>query len=232
MTFLDMIEMYNIQNGKELNDIYSMYEDIVLDNRVDKEVLVGALLDECGAMRCLYETTATFKYFSDNFFKKYAKNIEKMWDTLEYEYDPLVNKELEWVEETDITQNLDTEENRKSDSEESRNKDNTGTQGNVYEETNTVSAMNSDNYSPDNKSNSNNTRTDNFNEQIDTTKSDQIDATKNEDLTWDETDSHKEKGIVNVAYQDLIEKERRVAEFNVYNWISKKYAKELFLLIY
>ena len=216
MTFLDMIEMYNIQNGKELNDIGSMYEDIVLDSRVDKQVLVGALLDECGAMRCLYETTATFKYFSDNFFKKYAKNIEKMWDTLEYEYDPLVNKELEWVEETDITQNLDTEENR--------NKDNTGTQGNVYEETNTVSAMNSDNYSPDNKSNSSNTRTDNFNEQVD--------ATKNEDLTWDETDSHKEKGIVNVAYQDLIEKERRVAEFNVYNWISKKYAKELFLLIY
>lgn len=216
MTFLDMIEMYNIQNGKELNDIGSMYEDIVLDSRVDKEVMVGALLDECGAMRCLYETTATFKYFSDNFFKKYAKNIEKMWDTMEYEYDPLVNKELEWVEETDITQNLDTEENR--------NKDNTGTQGNVYEETNTVSAMNSDNYSPDNKSNSNNTRTDNFNEQVD--------ATKNEDLTWDETDSHKEKGIVNVAYQDLIEKERRVAEFNVYNWISKKYAKELFLLIY
>ena len=216
MTFLDMIEMYNIQNGKELNDIGSMYEDIVLDSRVDKQVLVGALLDECGAMRCLYETTTTFKYFSDNFFKKYAKNIEKMWDTLEYEYDPLVNKELEWVEETDITQNLDTEENR--------NKDNTGTQGNVYEETNTVSAMNSDNYSPDNKSNSSNTRTDNFNEQVD--------ATKNEDLTWDETDSHKEKGIVNVAYQDLIEKERRVAEFNVYNWISKKYAKELFLLIY
>lgn len=216
MTFLDMIEMYNIQNGKELNDIGSMYEDIVLDSRVDKEVLVGALLDECGAMRCLYETTATFKYFSDNFFKKYAKNIEKMWDTLEYEYDPLVNKKLEWVEETDITQNLDTEENR--------NKDNTGTQGNVYEETNTVSAMNSDNYSPDNKSNSSNTRTDNFNEQVD--------ATKNEDLTWDETDSHKEKGIVNVAYQDLIEKERKVAEFNVYNWISKKYAKELFLLIY
>lgn len=216
MTFLDMIEMYNLQNDKELNDLGSMYEDIILDSRVDKEVLVGALLDECGAMRCLYETTATFKYFSDNFFKKYAKNIEKMWDTLEYEYDPLVNKELEWVEETDITQNLDTEENR--------NKDNTGTQGNVYEETNTVSAMNSDNYSPDNKSNSNNTRTDNFNEQVD--------ATKNEDLTWDETNSHKEKGVVNVAYQDLIEKERRVAEFNIYNWISKKYAKELFLLIY
>lgn len=216
MTFLDMIELYNIQNDRDLNDIGSMFEDIVLDSRVDKDVLVGALLDECGAMRCLYETTATFKYFSNNFFKKYQWNITKMWNTLEFKYDPLKNKELEWTEETDITQNLDTEENR--------NKDNTGTQGNVYEETNTVSAMNSDTYSPDNKSNSNNTRTDNLNEQIN--------ATKDEDLTWDETDTHKESGTVNTAYQDLITKERKVAEFNIYNWISKKYASELFLLIY
>lgn len=216
MTFLDMIEIYNIQNGKELNDLGSMYEDIVLDSRIDKAVLVGALVDECGAMRCLYETTATFKYFSDNFFKKYQWNITKMRDTLEFEYDPLKNKELEWTEETDIKQELDTEEGR--------TRENTGTQGNEYEETNTVSAMNTDNYSPDNKSNSENTRTDDLKEEIS--------ANKDEDLTWDETDTHKESGTINVAYQDLIEKERRIAEFNVYNWISKKYAKELFLLIY
>lgn len=211
-----MIEIYNIQNGKELNDLGSMYEDIVLDSRIDKAVLVGALVDECGAMRCLYETTATFKYFSDNFFKKYQWNITKMRDTLEFEYDPLKNKELEWTEETDIKQELDTEEGR--------TRENTGTQGNEYEETNTVSAMNTDNYSPDNKSNSENTRTDDLKEEIS--------ANKDEDLTWDETDTHKESGTINVAYQDLIEKERRIAEFNVYNWISKKYAKELFLLIY
>ena len=216
MTFLDMIEIYNIQNGKELNDLGSMYEDIVLDSRIDKAVLVGALVDECGAMRCLYETTATFKYFSDNFFKKYQWNITKMRDTLEFEYDPLKNKELEWTEENDIKQELDTEEGR--------TRENTGTQGNEYEETNTVSAMNTDNYSPDNKSNSENTRTDDLKEEIS--------ANKDEDLTWDETDTHKESGTINVAYQDLIEKERRIAEFNVYNWISKKYAKELFLLIY
>ena len=216
MTFLDMIEMYNIQTDRELNDLGSMYEDIDVDERIDKDVLVGALVDECGAMRCLYETTASFKYFSDNFFKKYKWNITKMLNTLEFEYDPLKNKQLDWTEETDITQNLDTEEDR--------TRDNSGTQGNVYEETNTVSAMNSDSYSPDNKSNSSNTRTDNLSESIN--------ATKDEDLTWDETDTHTESGTINTAYQDLIDKERKVSEFNVYNWISKKYASELFLLIY
>ena len=216
MTFLDMIEMYNIQTDRELNELGSMYEDIDIDERIDKDILVGALVDQCGAMRCLYETTGTFKYFSDNFFKKYKWNITKMLNTLEFEYDPLKNKQLNWTEETDITQNLDTEEDR--------TRDNTGTQGNVYEETNTVSAMNSDSYSPDNKSNSSNTRTDNLSESIN--------ATKDEDLTWDETDTHTESGTINTAYQDLIDKERKVSEFNVYNWISKKYASELFLLIY
>lgn len=216
MTFLDMIQMYNIQNDKELNDIGSMFEDIDIDTRVDKDVLVGALLDECGAMNCLYETTATFKYFSDNFFKKYKWNITKLWNSLEFEYDPLKNRKLDWTEETDIKQELDTEEDR--------TRDNTGTQENEYEETNTVSAMNSDSYSPDNKSTSGNTRTDNLSEAIN--------ATKDEDLTWDETDTHTESGTVNTAYQDLITKERKVAEFNIYNWISKKYAKELFLLVY
>lgn len=216
MTFLDMIEMYNIQNDRELNDLGSMFEDIDVDARVDKDILVGALVDQCGAMRCLYETTASFKYFSDNFFKKYKWNITKMLNTLEFEYDPLKNKQLDWTEETDITQDLDTEEDR--------TRNNTGTQGNVYEETNTVSAMNSDSYSPDNKSDSSNTRTDNLSESIN--------ATKDEDLTWDETDTHTESGTINTAYQDLIDKERKVSEFNVYNWISKKYASELFLLIY
>ena len=71
MTFLDIIEIYNAKNGYELNDIEKIFDGIILDSRLDKSVLAGVLLDQCGAMRCIYETTATFKYFSDNFFKKY-----------------------------------------------------------------------------------------------------------------------------------------------------------------
>ena len=34
------------------------------------------------------------------------------------------------------------------------------------------------------------------------------------------------------SYQDLIEKERKVAQFNIYNWIIERMRKELFLLVY
>ena len=220
MTFLDMIEMYNVKVGNDLDNIDSLFTDAQIDERLDKHVLAGVLLDKCGAMRCLYETTNTFKFFSDNFFKKYEWNIKKLVDTVEAEYNPLVNKKLTWTETTDIEQNLDTDEDR--------SKQNTGTQGAIYSEseTNTISAMNSSNYEPDNKRDisGNNTRTDNLNESIN--------ASKDENLTWDETDVHTEEGIINTAYQDLIEKERKQAQFNVYNWIADKYAKELFLLVY
>lgn len=228
MTLLDIIEMYNIDKGNELDDIEAIYEDIELDSRLDKSVLCGVLLDECGAMNSLYNTSPTFKYFSDNFFKKWKWSITKLIDTMELEYEPLYNMNKEWEEVTKIEQNLDTAEGV----EESKNKKNTGTTEHEYseDEERTISAMNSDNYEPDNKSeqSGNNKRTDDLNEDI----TSESERNKNEALTWDETDTHKEKGTNNVIIQDLIQKERKISDFSIYGWIAKRYAKELFLMVY
>lgn len=228
MNLVDIIQVFNMNSGNDIDDMEKFYADIDIDERIDKSTLVGVLLDECGAMDVLYSTTGTFKYFSDNFFKKYKWNIEKLLDTLDLEYDPIKNKNIEWTETTSIEQNLDTAE----ESGENRNRKNTGTQRNDYDEdeTNTISAMNSGSYQPDNKSekDGSNTRTDNLNEDITSSK----DRNKNEALTWEETDNHVESGTNDIIVQDLIEKERRVAQFSVYGWIAKKYAHELFLLVY
>ena len=244
MTFLDIIQAWNYEHGNDLNDLESIFEDIVLDERLDKETMIACLLDECGAMESLYNTTPTFKFMSDNFFKKYQWNITKLADTLHFEYDPLKNKNVEWTETTSIEQNLDTEE----DHSENRTKSNTGTQTtnetgtqtNEFDgdETNTISAMNSSTYEPDNKTttDNSNTRTDNLQKQRTDNllegEQKAIDRNKSEDLTWEETDIHTESGINDIAYQDLIEKERKVAQFSLYGWIAKKYAHELFLLVY
>ena len=307
MTLLDIIETYNIMHDKPLDDMGSIYADIDIDERLDKDILIGALLDQCGAMRVIYETTPTFKYFSDNFFKKYKWNIGKLMDTLELRYDPLVNKKLDWTETTDIEQNLDTDEahteertkgntgtqttadtgtqtnadtgtqtNKNTGTQTNKNTGTqttaeTGTQENEYEDhqTNTISAMNADTYQPDNKKDTTgsntrtddllNTRTDNLTgtrtDDLTSTRTDNLTSTrtdnltktrtdnleesinasntrtKDEDLTWDETDTHSETGMTGDA-QSLIEKERKIARFSIYNWITKKYANELFLLVY
>ena len=228
MNLVDIIQMFNMNSGNNIDDMEKFYADIDIDERIDKSTLVDVLLDECGAMDALYSTTGTFKYFSDNFFKKYKWNIGKLLDTLDLEYDPIKNKNVEWTETTSIEQNLDTAE----ESGENRNRKNTGTQKNEYDEdeTNTISAMNSGSYQPDNKSEKegSNIRTDDLNEGITSSK----DRNKNEALTWEEIDKHVESGTNDIIVQDLIEKERRVAQFSVYGWIAKKYAHELFLLVY
>lgn len=228
MTFLDIIELYNIGKGNELDDIQSIFADIDLDSRLDKEVLCGVLLDECGAMTSLYNTTPTFKYFSDNFFKKWKWSIKKLIDTMELEYEPLYNTNKEWVEKTQIEQKLDTAEGI----EGSKNTKNSGTVENEYgeDEERTVSAMNSNDYEPDNKSEQSGTnkRTDNTEEDVTSSS----ERNKNEALTWDETDTHTEKGTVNQVVQDLIQKERKISDFSIYGWIANKYAKELFLMVY
>lgn len=226
-TLIDIIQMYNIRHSVDVDNMEFFYNDIEIDERLDKEVLIDTILDECGAMIAIYNTSNVFKRFSDNFFKKYKWNITKLADTLHFDYDPLKTKNVTWTETTDIKQELDTDES----AEESRTKDNTGTRTTVgdYEETNTISAMNSSNYEPDNKSESDNssTRTDALKEEI----SAETGKTKNEDLTWEETDTHTENGTEG-TYQDLIEKERKIAQFSLYGWIAKKYASELFLLVY
>lgn len=356
MTLLDVIETYNLFSGRDLDDVGAMYKDIDIDSRLDKDILIGCILDECGAMTVLYEKTSTFKYFSDNFFKKYKFNISKLIDSMELKYDPLANKRYSWSETTNIEQNLDTSEekgesrtrtntgtqqtdnsgtegsistiaeNSTGGSSESKfntgtqttdasnentainsdnkTKTNTGTQNiekasaeentNSEKETNTISAMNASTYQPDTEKTTNGTnnktnsadelRTDNLSESItggstestsgasNEIRTDNLaeiksgsqngtkttdssgtvsdnsteirtdnllesisasnDRNKNEDLTWNETDVHTEDGSDNVVFQELIEKERKIAQFNIYNWIVKKYAKELFLLVY
>lgn len=276
MTYLDLIQIYNLQSGRDLNDIEAIFTDIDIDERIDKSILAGAILDECGAMNCIYTTSPTFKFMSDNFFARYKDNISRVMDTLEIKYSPLESINFNWTEKTDIKQDLDTIE----DITEDRTKTNTGTtstsntgttstneSGNIdtantgtqnttggLTEDNTISAMNDTNYQPDNHKtgSTTNNRTDDLLEHTEKNlqtikedaltetqeddKSEQINAnnnrTKNEGLVWDETDTHTEKGNKGFAYQDLINKELKIRNFSIYSWITKKYAKEMFLLVY
>ena len=292
MTYLDLIQIYNLQSDRDLNDIEAIFADIDIDERIDKSILAGTILDECGAMNCIYTTSPTFKFMSDNFFARYKDSISRVMDTLEIKYSPLESINFDWTEKTDIKQDLDTTE----DITEDRTKTNTGTTttsntgrttttetgttttnetgsvdtantgtqntvGSLSEE-NTISAMNDSNYQPDSHktSSSTNNRTDNLLEHTDKdlqtveddtitkeqvndlteeqedNKSEQINANnnrvKNEGLVWNETDTHTERGSKGFAYQDLINKELKIRNFSIYSWIAKKYAKEMFLLVY
>lgn len=203
MNLIDILDIYSLENDSD--QLYLLFDDIVLDERIDKDTLLMTVLKELGAMRPITTDPDLYKMLVDNFFKKYSSNISKLLDTLDLEYDPLGNKDLSEVEHRHSVGDIDN-----TDTYDTNTDDTT---------TNEVSAYDSNQYQPKSK---------------DTTDHDvhhSAETTSDIDSVVDTNKTIKGKDG-DMTFQEMIEKERKIAEFNIYNWITKQMRRELFLLVY
>lgn len=219
MNLVDMLDFYAFLNDSE--NMFLMLSDYHIDSRIDRTILNNTILKELGNCRPFTTNTNVFKFSLENFFDKYSTNITKLIDTTLYEYNPLENK--------DITRTLVKEEDRDS-SGDIRNTDSNTVTGrdtdDVTDETQ-VSAYDSNTYQPKEKREHDETATTNRTTQGSTTSN--IVSTVDTQGTEEETIKGKDS---DTSYQELIEKERELSEFNIYNWIISQMRKELFLLVY
>lgn len=211
MNLIDIMDMYSILNDSD--ELFYMFKDYVLDSRLDRDTLNTTIIAELGAMRPITTDPDLYKMLFDNFFKKYNDNIIRLVDTTYLEYSPLSTKYIE--------HKLDESEHRHSVGDI----DNTDTYTTNTDNTTTndVSAYDSTTYQPKSKD-----TIDNDVEHSGETTSD-IDSTVDTEHHTVDTTKGKDG---DTSYQDLIEKERKVSEFNIYNWIIKQMRRELFLLVY
>lgn len=215
MNLIDLIEISTLYRSKE--DYFWMWEDIVIDERLDKNVLIGEIVNKCGQMYPLTTTVASFKNMTENFFRKWNYQIGKLIDTQEFEYNPIWNRDgtikelrnIERAREESVTEDADMKNN---------------TENNGRNE-NSVSAYNTDTYQPNSLDVSNDTR--DFSETFDR------DRDTDENETTVESFTQTNQGNVGVTTtQSMINEERALYEFNVYNWIIDKYSKECFLRVW
>lgn len=207
MNLIDVLDMYATLNNSD--DLTLMLQDYTLDNRLDRDVMNKVIIRELGAMRPFVNDTKVFKFSLENFFNKWNYNIGKLIDTMYYEYDPISNK------------NMDRTVNETEHRESSADIDNTDSYTTNTDNEEKVSAYDSNTYQPKAK-------IDNDVEHIGETTSDiqsDVDTEKNvaENIKGKDGDS---------SYQELIEQERELAQFNIFDWIIKQMRKELFLLVY
>ena len=190
-----------------------MFNDYIIDNRIDKDLLNRIIIKELGASRPVTTNPDLFKMMLETFFKKYNYNIGKLIDTMYLEYDTIGNKNL--------TDTEDKFEHRYSKGDID-NTDKYDTNTDTTRE-GQVSAYDSSDYQPKDKN------------------IDDIDVHHEGETTSDiESTVDSEHHITNTSkgkdgkesYQSLIEQERKLAEFNIFNWIIKQMRKELFLLVY
>lgn len=213
MNLIDLMEIGTLYD----KGYYFMWQDIVLDARIDKNNFLQEVVNKCGQMYPATQTVASFKMMSEAFFKKWAYQISKLLDTQEFEYNPIWNRDgtIKELRHTNrdrsetVDEDIDTTTNTTTDSTNE----------------NTVSAYDSSTYQPYDKDVSHSTRDDS--EKIDRDR----DTDENETTVEDFIQTNQ--GNVGVTTtQSMINEERALYEFNIYDWIIKKYSTECFLRVW
>ena len=209
------MDIYSLEH--DVDDMFLILSDYNIDNRVDRNVLNTTIISELGAARPITTDPDLFKMLLDNFFNQYSGNITKLVDTMYLEYSPLNNKDMHRI--------VGENEHRysKGDIDNTDNYDNR--HGGKVTEEEQVSAYDSNEYQPKDKKIT--SPEDTLHHEAKTTSD--IESTVDSDKGIDEHIYGKDS---QPSYQTLIEQERKIAEFNIYNWIIKRMRQELFLLVY
>ena len=218
MKLIEVMKKYKEDQGR--SNMFEIFKDYELDNRLDKNALNVFILDELGAMDVWYEDPEVYKVFSDNFFEIWKDNIKKLTDTAMAEYNLLQNTNMTETTTVEIDQDMDTTTSGSKTDSYTRST----TDGD--EETNKVSAFDETTFQNDSQRISSGTGS------VSHSGSKTDSGTKNEDLEWRETDITTRVGYKDKDIQGALEKERKLNRFNVYQWIIKKYKEDMMVLVY
>lgn len=214
-----------MQNGTKLHltlgGIYNydntLFDNIVIPDNADKNVLITEILRQCAGNESRYQSPKLLKRMIENFFKTNEWKFSELWKTTEYDYDPLVNYDLEISETKEREENNDRTRNVESTGNSTDN-----SEGSVED---SVSAYNVSGYSPKDKTDSRGINTNNsFNTGIETENS-KGDGT--------ETITRHEKGDNSArSTQYMIKEQRDIVNFNWYQIVANEFEDELTITLY
>ena len=211
MNLIDVLDMYAMLHDSD--DLTLLLHDYVLDERINRDTFNKIIIKELGAMTPYVTDSKLFKFALETFFNKWNYNIGKLIDTMYYEYDPIGNK--------DMNRTLNESEHRESTADIDNTDTYTTNTDNTEERK--VSAYDASTYQPKEHN-----KVDNDVDHSGETTSDiQSDVDTQHHL------GERNKGKDgDSSYQELIQQERELSEFNIYTWILKQMRRELFLLVY
>lgn len=205
-----MMTLYN-----QLEQNPKIFDDYPLIDKLDRDILNDTIMFRWGGMDTVYSNPDLFKYYSDRWFQRKFEIIKKMWETTQFEYNPIENydrKEDYW-ENNDDTLDVTTGDDLTIDRTTTVDSD-----GDV---TSQVSPFNANTFINDSKS---------ITDMTDTTKEqggDKRTGKRDEINTREKKGGLRAHGNIGVTTtQDMIEEERRVSQFDIYEWIAAVWADD------
>lgn len=85
MAFLSVMGLYQFDQ--------TIFDPMVLPEELDKEILVGSILDECSELECVIPDPNVFKAVINYWSRKNLQPWTKMYEAQVAEYNPLWNKD-------------------------------------------------------------------------------------------------------------------------------------------
>lgn len=103
MKFVEMIDLWELQNPNK-----EFFDGIELHEAIDKEALLDYLLLEYMYLETVDTSSKAFHLRVKNFFKIHKWNIDKLCESMLFEYKPLDNYHVNSTVETDRDKKVDT----------------------------------------------------------------------------------------------------------------------------
>lgn len=210
------------------------FDDTVMDNftvpeGIDRQLALDTIYQRCGLTPLYHPDPAWLKFYVGRWCSKNAKTWDELYKTTVQEYNPIYNYDR--TEETTDTRSGTRSLSEDTSSNTKQNGDTSVTDTSSDSSEHTISADNSDSYEPGYKDVS--SRQDSQASE----SSNRVDVTGDRavDETTGETYSHKLRAYGNIGVtttQEMLEAQRTLVRYNVYNEIADSFKEEFCLYIY
>lgn len=206
------------------------FDNIVIPDGADKEVLIDTIRDYCGDNECRYYEPVKLKKMVEVFFKMYQYKYERLWLSTQQEYEMIENYDRK--EET--TENIkgDTTRSNKGSAETTTDTTSIADRTKNSSNINSVSAYNAQDFSNKDKavleSSESDTDTNNMRSNASGTSEDKENENRNRTVS---TRAHGNIGVT--TSQQMIRSEREdVANFSWYYTVAMDFEDVITISVY
>lgn len=210
------------------------YDDTIMDNftvpdGIDRRLALDTIYQRCGLTPLYHPDPAWLKFYVGRWCSKNAKTWEELYKTTIQDYNPIYNYDR--TEETTDTRSGTRKLSEDTSSNTKQNGDTSVTDTSSDSSEHTLSADNSDSYEPGYKdvSSRQDTQASESSNRVDVTGDRAVDETTGE------TYSHKLRAYGNIGVtttQEMLEAQRKVVRYNIYNEIADSFKAEFCLYVY
>lgn len=210
------------------------FDDTIMDNftvpdGIDRQLALDTIYQRCGLTPLYHPDPAWLKFYVGRWCSKNAKTWEELYKTTIQDYNPIYNYDR--TEETADIRSGTRKLSEDTSSNTKQNGDTSVTDTSSDNSEHTTSADNSDTYEPGYKdvSSRQDTQASESSNRVDVTGDRAVDETTGE------TYSHKLRAYGNIGVtttQEMLEAQRKLVRYNVYNEIADSFKEEFCLYIY